>query len=322
MQRADSTVASEPVAGSVDRSEMTTIAHRGFAGVFPENTIEAVRRSTAGGPVRAASMVEIDVVPSADGVPVVFHDATLGRLTDVGPARRDQAVWDTPLEELRALEILDSGHSIPLLEEVFEALPRSVGLNVELKHPGVDPGPTGLLSRDALDRRRGEWRPFVDRVLSLAADYGHDLLVSSFFEGALGAVRDVDPDVPVAAVFFESIEDGFTIARRHDCEAVHPPRNMILGSSLFNEEYAAGPYDPVDVVARAHEEGRTVNVWTVETRAQAAALADTGVDGLITDVPLAAANRPGDDAVRSNAARVTPERADASPSSEGCRPYN
>ncbi|WP_254536216.1 glycerophosphodiester phosphodiesterase [Halomarina litorea] len=286
MQRADSTVTSGAPPDSPGDGGFTTIAHRGFAGVFPENTLEAVRGSTTGGSVPSAGMVEIDVMPSAEGVPVVFHDGTLDRVTDADPSRQGQAVWETPLDELRSLDVLDSGQPIPLLEEVVEALPASVALNAELKHPGVDPGPEGLLTQDALKRSRRDWRPFVDRVLALVGASGHDLLVSSFFEGALGAVRDADPDVPLAAVLSDSIEDGFTVARRHDCEAVHVPRNMVPGTPLFDEAYVAGPYEPVDVVARAHREGRLVNVWTIETPEHAAAFAGTAVDGLITDVPL------------------------------------
>ncbi len=291
MQRADSAVASGTSAGSADYDGIDTIAHRGFADVFPENTLAAVRGSTAGGSVPPAGMVEIDVMPSAEGTPVVFHDGTLGRVTNADPSRHGQAVWETPLDELRSLDVLDSGQSIPLLEEVVEALPTSVALNVELKHPGTDPGPDGLLPRDVLDRSRQEWRPFVDRVLGLAGNSGHDLLVSSFFEGALGAVRDADPDVPLAAVFSGAVDDGFTVARRHDCEAVHVPRNMVPGTPLFNETYVAGPYEQVDVVDRAHREGRVVNVWTIETPEHAAAFAGTAVDGLITDVPLDAQAR-------------------------------
>jgi glycerophosphoryl diester phosphodiesterase len=286
MWSGDSAVASGTGGGAVGGPDPDVIAHRGFAGVHPENTLEAVRGAIGEGSVTAAPIVEVDVMPSAEGTPVVFHDTTLDRLTEEA-----DAVWETPLAELRSLEILDSGQSIPLLEEVFETVPTSVALNVEVKHPGVDPGPVGLLSPQALERRREEWRPFVERVLGIAGRHGHEILVSSFFEGALGAVRDVDPDVPLAAVFFDSIEDGFTVADRHDTEAVHAPRNMILGTSLFNERYVSGPFDPIDVVERAHDVGRAVNVWTVETTTQAAAFEGTGVDGLITDVPLDAGGR-------------------------------
>src|SRR5262245_3692480 len=58
------------------------VAHRGDSYRAPENTIEAARLGFEAG----ADAWELDVRLTADGVPVVIHDATLARTTDV--ARR------------------------------------------------------------------------------------------------------------------------------------------------------------------------------------------------------------------------------------------
>ncbi|MFD1513765.1 glycerophosphodiester phosphodiesterase [Halomarina rubra] len=285
MQRGRSTAVPDSTLDTVCSQGADVIAHRGFADVYPENTLTALERAATASDGTATTTVELDVMPCATGEPVVFHDATLDRVTDAPDALAGQAVWETPLETLRSLDVLDSGEPVPLLAEAFEAVPDSVALNVEFKHPGVDPGPTGLLTRDAARTERTRWRPFVERVLDVAADHDHDLLVSSFFEGALAATRAVDPDVAVANVFYRGIEDGFTVADRYDCEAVHPPWNMIYGTPLFNEPYVSGPFDPHDLVARAHEAGRAVNVWTVETAEQVRHLRAAGDDGLVVDDP-------------------------------------
>lgn len=289
MQRSRSATVLETVTEPVGSDATDVIAHRGFAGVAPENTLAALERATVRGEGPWPTTIELDVMPCASGEPVVFHDATLDRLTDPPAALAGQTVWETPLEALRDLDVLGSGEPIPLLREAFEAVPSSVTLNVELKHPGVDPGPSGLLPVDAVDRERARWRPFVERVLDVATSTDHDLLLSSFFEGAIAAVREVDPAVPVANVFHHSIADGFAVADRHDCEAVHAPWNMIYGTPLFNEEYVSGPFDAVDLVGRAHDDGRSVNVWTVETAEQARYLRDAGVDGLMVDDPAVVA---------------------------------
>ena len=52
------------------------VAHRGFPGAYPENSIAGVRAALESG----ARFVEIDVQLSRDGVPVVVHDATLSRV--------------------------------------------------------------------------------------------------------------------------------------------------------------------------------------------------------------------------------------------------
>ncbi|MDH4273622.1 MAG: glycerophosphodiester phosphodiesterase family protein [Gammaproteobacteria bacterium] len=53
------------------------VAHRGYAAKFPENTLPALEAAVAAG----ARHVEIDVQLSRDGVPMLFHDAELLRMT-------------------------------------------------------------------------------------------------------------------------------------------------------------------------------------------------------------------------------------------------
>ena len=55
------------------------IAHRGASGYVPEHTLEAAAYAHALG----ADYIEQDVVLSKDGVPVVAHDVTLGRISNV-----------------------------------------------------------------------------------------------------------------------------------------------------------------------------------------------------------------------------------------------
>ncbi|MEM9757332.1 MAG: glycerophosphodiester phosphodiesterase family protein, partial [Pseudomonadota bacterium] len=76
------------------------IAHRGLHGPgVPENSLAAVSAAVAAG-----YGIELDLQVSADGVAMVFHDATLDRMTAAcGPVRSRPAaelaalgLWDTP----------------------------------------------------------------------------------------------------------------------------------------------------------------------------------------------------------------------------------
>ena len=49
------------------------IAHRGASAYYPENTMAAFRAAVELG----AAMIELDILLSSDGVPVVFHDIML-----------------------------------------------------------------------------------------------------------------------------------------------------------------------------------------------------------------------------------------------------
>ena len=260
-------------------------AHRGFAGENPENTVAAAE---AAGRFGEADWVEIDVVPTADGDPAVFHDADLsgrggppGAPDDRGLTDATGAVWETDTATVTAAEVLGSGQTVPLLGDVLDAIPPGVGVNVELKNPGRPRSalrPGEALSPEALAARKAVWRPLVDRVTDAAEKREHDVLVSSFHEAALAAIRELS-EVVVAPLFSASVEDALAIARRYDAAAVHPPIDAVRGTPFFDPSRFAD----TDVVAAAHDAGRAVNVWTVETWYQADRLAAAGVDGLIAD---------------------------------------
>ena len=289
----------DPAHGTGD---VAYIAHRGFAGTQPENTLTAFAHAAGvTGGAAPADAVELDVMPTADGEVVAFHDDDLRRLTDAPPALRHRPVWETPYARLERLDVLDSGESIPRLSEVLDIVPPDVAVNVEFKNPGSADVEYGRLDGAAVDRERRRWRPFVEDVLDVASRYPHDLLASSFAEGAVAAVRAVDPGVETGFIFYDSVADGLAVARRYDCEAVHLPWNMVYGTAMFNQDYVApAPFEPVDLVATTHAEGRRVNVWTVDDPLHAVELARAGVDGIVADSPgLLAADGPEDGARRA-----------------------
>jgi len=261
------------------------IAHRGFAGAAPENTVRAARRA-ATGPSRA-SMVEVDVMPTGDGTVVCFHD---DHLHEAGASRgitdAHGVVWETPDEVVFDAEVLDSGETVPRLADVLDALSDEVGVNVELKNPGSDEiRPGEALDADELEKQRELWDTFIAAVLAVVEDYDNNVLVSSFCEAAVAATRDAAPSVPVGVLAGNSLENCLAVADRYDAEAVHPPWDLVRGTPFAGTSDHLADAPEVDVVAAAHDAGRAVNVWTVETWYQADQLRRAGVDGLIADYP-------------------------------------
>ncbi|WP_281193424.1 glycerophosphodiester phosphodiesterase [Halorubrum sp. F4] len=264
-------------------SDLALIAHRGFAGENPENTVAAVE-AAAGRDVpdaRRADLVEVDAVATADGDVVVFHDDRLaGRAGGaLGLTDAEGLVRETDTETVTSAEVLGSGETVPLLRDLLDVLPADVGVNVELKNPGHgDLRPDEKLPEAELTERTAVWRPFVERVCSVLDDHDNEVLLSSFYEAALAASREVS-SYPVAPILSESVEDGLAIARAYDAEAIHPPIGLVGGTPFSGTADDAG----VDLVETAHAEDRDVNVWTVETWYQARWLAAVGVDGIIAD---------------------------------------
>ena len=110
------------------------IAHRGFHDLRrgrPENTLAAFDAA-----VEARYAIECDLHISADGVPVVFHDDELERLTGEPGAVRDRTA-----AELGDLRVAGTGEWIPTLDELLALVGGRVPLVIELKHvPGRDAG--------------------------------------------------------------------------------------------------------------------------------------------------------------------------------------
>ncbi|MDS0279606.1 glycerophosphodiester phosphodiesterase [Halomicroarcula sp. S1AR25-4] len=278
---------------SVD-SDPELIAHRGFAGVYPENTVGAVEAASRGGKApqaasRGADSIEIDVLPTAEGDVVAFHDSRLAERDggERGLTDTSGVVWETDTETVTNAEVLRSGETVPLLTDVLDAIPSGVGVNVELKNPGsFDLEFAVNLSAEKLAAQKSTWRSFVHRVLDVVDEYSHEFLFSSFYEAALAVTR-ANSSYPVAPLLWDSIEDGLDIARTYDAEAIHPPYNMVQGTPFYADDYytEGSEWADIDLVSVADEEGRAVNVYTVGTWYQYDRLAAAGVDGVIADYP-------------------------------------
>jgi glycerophosphoryl diester phosphodiesterase len=224
---------------------------RGF-----ENTLAAFRRAVAEG----FGYLELDVHASADGVPVVHHDATLDRTTDGrGPIRALRAAELAPVR-VRGREPL------PLLEQVLTELP-DTRMTVELK--------SGAAVEPVLEvlERTGSWHrvclgSYHDGWLRRAREAAGPQLCSSMAQGAAFGLRT------------RAWLDRLPAPLRHLPAPASPGDFAQLPRRL-------GPLTVVDaaLLRAAHGSGREVHVWTVDTAAEMTALLDLGVDGLLSDRP-------------------------------------
>ncbi|WP_206043645.1 glycerophosphodiester phosphodiesterase [Haloarcula rubripromontorii] len=261
-------------------------AHRGYRGLYPQNTIAAVQQAAYGGRSGQGydtDMMECDLVP-AGGKPwkgedfeiVVFHDDKLDDLTD-----ESGYVWETDVQTVLDAEIRDSGETIPRLDEFVEATPDSIPLNIEWKAAGVSP------DDDASESSVETWDPFTEQALDVLSTHENDFIVQSFQKAALESVRNANADIPIAYLLWDSIEEGLSVVRDLDAEYIQPPYNMIMNTPFFNEDYYLEDpgFAEIDLVETAHEEGRKVIPYTITTWHQAEKLVEAGVDGIIADYP-------------------------------------
>jgi glycerophosphoryl diester phosphodiesterase len=242
------------------------LAHRGLAMSAPENSMAAFAAAVDIG----VTHLETDVHATADGELVVFHDATLERLTDLrGP------VGAVPWAVLRQARLGD-GERIPRLGDVLDAWP-DVRINVDLKSGGaVRPFVELIAGRGALDRvcvASFSDRRRLDAVRALAR---RGPVASSLgLRGSLATVALASSGAPVRIL--RAALQGAVALQLPDVGR----RRRVLTRRLVDAVHAAGAQ---------------VHVWTVDDPGRMRELVGLGVDAIVTnraDLALAALGRAG-----------------------------
>ena len=237
-------------------------AHRGGCALGPENTLAAFDLGIAAG----AEGLELDVHLSADGVPVVHHDATLDRTTSgSGPlaaltaAELERIDAGCRFEDRGAFPFRDQGVGVPALRDVLRRYP-DVRLIVEMK---VDSFAMGeAVARDV--RAAGA----VERVC--VAGYGRR---------SAAAARAALPEMACSACHVE------VRLAMHRTWARLPVRRAPYGGYQVPERAGVLRIVSPRFIRYAHEADFKVQVWTVDTEPDMRRLLEWGVDGLISNRP-------------------------------------
>ena len=231
-------------------------AHRGLvtpdeaaAGVA-ENSFTAVAAAHAAG----AQFVELDCHLTRDGEVVVFHDASLERVT--GDSRR---VRDVTAAELR--EIMAERGGMVTLRELLEGFP-TLRFNIDVKVPEVAV-PVGRIVA-----------PHADRVLIASFD-------DSSRRRALQAARAAGGDPATSSGRSLMARIVLSVAIGWGSRA----RALLASVDAVQIPLRMGPvrvFSP-RLVRYAHAVGTEVHVWTINEPDDMLALVAAGADGIITD---------------------------------------
>lgn len=268
------------------------IAHRGASAARPEHTLAAYQVALDTG----ADGLECDVRLTRDGHLVCVHDRTVDRTSngrgvvsdfdldrlerlDFGswherwPASADELLGDEPYLAGVAPDVDARGRVLRLdaLLELVTASARPVRMFVETKHPTRY---AGLVEKELVRslRRFNLVRADGHRAVT---DAGEPMVtVMSFAPTALRRVRLLAPTVPTVLLL----------------ERLKPSRRT---GDLPTGTSAAGPGLRVvrahpEFVARVHDRGRLVYVWTVDDPVDIAFVLTLGVDAVITNDPATA----------------------------------
>jgi len=217
------------------------IAHRGASAEKPENTLAAFRRALA----LRVDGIELDVQVTRDGVPVVFHDDKLHRLTGVR-GRLTACTW----AELAKLRVHGT-EPIPRLVDVLRLTRLRTVVQIELK-AGAAVAPV---------------------VAAVKATHASGWVILASFDAEL--VRQAGklaPKVPRMLISESRRRPAVILRELAGCGA--------LGLSFNHRRIPSAAW-----VRYFQDRGYSVWAWTVNDPAVARRLAGWGVDALLGDDP-------------------------------------
>ncbi|MDF0554315.1 glycerophosphodiester phosphodiesterase family protein [Kamptonema sp. UHCC 0994] len=229
------------------------IAHRGFSAIAPENTLAAFDLAIEHG----ANSIEFDVQLSREGLPVIFHDTTLDRITQTSGKVRDKT-----LEELKMLDAgawfskRFSGEKIPTLKEALTILK-----NVD-KFLYFDVKPHCEWSNSEVE----------DFVNTLTVEgVKHKSAITSFNDKFLEQVREISGDLLIGHIIVNEAAYRDRLAK-----------TVTTGDRLISSQYRV-LLDRPSLIESSRDRGVDVVAWTVDSREDVVKLVDIGVVRIVTN---------------------------------------
>jgi glycerophosphoryl diester phosphodiesterase len=239
-------------------------AHRGGAGLAPENTLAAFGKAIGLG----VDALEMDLHVTRDGEVVVIHDETLDRTTD-----GRGSIADLTLEEVRRWDAGGKfaprfrGEPIPTLREVIELVRASGNIRIRLD-----------LEIKFGEGQEGRPEDFEERVLEILRQTGfvERVNVISFHHPSLVKVKALEAKIRTGL-----LEGG-----------QQPPRDPAGLVRQYQADYYSPRFRQVTatVVAALHQAGIPIVPWTVNEQTEMRRLMTLGIgtqagDGIATDFP-------------------------------------
>lgn len=244
------------------------MAHRGGAGLWPENTAHAFRQAAALG----VDVLEMDLHATSDGVLVVIHDATVDRTTNGAGAvkaltlaelKKLDAGYRWTADDGRTFPFKGKGITVPTLREVLEEFPK-MRLNIDIKQ--AQPSLAKSFCRTL--RESGAANSAQSRVT-----------VASFSSEVIGEFRRECPEVGTSASMDEVLALASDLQAGRDI-AAGKTRLVQVPERAFGQGWLTA-----ELVAAAHRGGVEIHVWTVNDETAMRRLLALGVDGIMTDYP-------------------------------------
>ena len=228
---------------------MLNFAHRGFKGLYPENTMLAFRKAVEIG----ADGIEFDLHLTKDGQLVIIHDELLDRTTDFKGLVKDYSLRE--LKKANASALFDQySEKIPSLEEYLSYIKdKDIITNIEIKNSIID------------------YPNIEEKMYEMVKAYGllDKIIVSSFNHESLLRVKAIDKNVKCGILESSRMVKSWDYVKSLGCEYYHP-MNFVV------DEY---------IIQKFKENGIGLNIWFGQSEFDYSRYLTDGVTSLITDYP-------------------------------------
>ena len=260
-------------------------AHRGGAGLMPENTVSSMRKAMD---LKKINTLEFDLQISSDGKVVVSHDNYFhsryairpdGSL--VGKDDPKEYIYTMPYDSIARYEVgLRKVEQWPTQQKVSEHKPLASDLidfiEDYARKKGLSPMRYNIEVKSRTGKGEGtlwpDYKTFVDTCipLLLSKNLGDRLVVQCFDVRALNYMRAKYPEVKLSYLT-SKVKDVV----------------QLLGKLDFTPEWWSPHYEDVtpENVAYCHALGVKVVPWTVDEKSDIQKMADYGVDAIISNYP-------------------------------------
>lgn len=254
--------------------------HRGCRGNLPENTLPAFEAALLAG----VDVLEMDLAVTKDRVLVISHDPHINPEIclhgDGSKITNPPLIHDLTLAEVKSFDCGSIKHprfnnqtpipgtKIPTLAEVFALVRTSkvnqaqtIGFNIETKitpdHPEYTVQP----------------EEFSELVVKAIQNSGfiHRITLQSFDPRTLIKAKALDRSIKTVLLVEDDILDMVEMGKMVSAYAISPDYNLLSQ----------------EMVKKLHAQGFKVIPWTINSRTDWDRAIAMGVDGIITDYPMA-----------------------------------
>lgn len=231
-------------------AQTKVIAHRGFSGIAPENTMAAFQKAIN----HNIEFFELDVHITKDDSVMVIHDSSVDRTTSNSKSGK---IADMTYAEVRQSNAgytdkfgkQFENESIPTLYEALALAKDKIKVCVEIKAYGAE-----------------------EQVMHTINTLGMNdqVIIFSFYYPVLAKIRKMDKDIPI--LYLKGRADEFTLDYANVIDASYIG---VGGGTKLSKEF----------LAKAHAQGIKVWRYTVDDEPTMQTLIDLGIDGIISNHP-------------------------------------